>query len=137
MVYAFTQLADAAIHQFIPDQDYKALVGVWRPESKFKLRLFPLLGLSFSFCFLLLFSKAYGGGGMAEGATYGFAVSMMIAVLQSFADNTVLSIPLTLTLKSFLPTSIEYTLSRSLLARVFDATSAFGPQHQPPPVSEN
>lgn len=60
---------------------------------------------------------------------------MMFAVLQLFADYAVLSIPLTL--KSFLPTSIEYTLFGSLLARVFDATSAFGPQHQSSPVSEN
>ncbi len=137
VVYTFTQLADAAIHQFILDQDYKALADLWRPESELKLWLFPLLGLSFSFCFSLLFSKAYRGGGMTEGAGYGFVVSMMIVLPQSFADYAVISIPLTLALKSFLLTSTEYTLAGLLLARVFDAMSAFSPQQQPPPVSEN
>ena len=137
VVYAFTQLADAAIHQFILDQDYKALADLWRPESELKLWFFPLLGLSFSFCFSLLFSKAYRGGGMPEGARYGFVVSMMIVLPQSFADYAVLSIPLTLALKSFLLTSTEYTLAGLLLARVFDALPEFGPQQQPPPVSEN
>ena len=93
VVYAFTQLADAAIHQFILDQDYKALADLWRPESELKLWFFPLLGLSFSFCFSLLFSKAYRGGGIPEGARYGFVVSMMIVLPQSFADYAVLSIP--------------------------------------------
>lgn len=122
VVYAFTQLADAAIHQYVLDADYKAVANLWRPESDLKLWLFPLLGLSFSFCFVWLFARIYQGGGIGEGSLYGFIISMMIVLPQSFADYAVLSIPFSLAMKAFLLTSLEYTVAGLLLARVFGAT---------------
>lgn len=137
VVYAFTQLAHAAIDQFILDADYTTMANLWRPEAALKLWLFPLLGLSFSFCFSFLFSKIYRGGGLSEGGAYGFVISMMIVLSQSFAGYAVLSIPFGLAVKSFVLISIEHTLAGVLLARVFEAKSVVTTQQHPSPDSEN
>gem|GEM_PF-4141598 len=92
-VYAFTQLADVVIHQYLLDPEYRSLATPWRPEGEIKTWMFPLLGVSFSFFFYGIFCKAFERGGLKKGALDRFAVSMMIVTPHVFADYASFSVP--------------------------------------------
>jgi hypothetical protein len=128
-VFITFQVLDGIVNFVILDPAYKSISHLMRPEGEMKLWLIPVIGLSFSFFFTLIFSKGYEGKGSLEGVRYGLYVGLMVALPMAYGSYAMMPIPYSLALQWFIYGTLEYMIAGVVLALIFK------PKEQTPTVA--
>lgn len=93
VVFVITQAVDWLVHGLALADRYRALQHLWRPDMNDLLWLMGLASLFFSFMFVFIFTKAYEGKGLLEGARYGCYIGLLVNVPGMLGQYAMYPIP--------------------------------------------
>ncbi len=131
-VFVVLSILEYIVNMRIMSGDYEATSTLWRPMGEMKFWLFYVVYVFISFFFTLIFSKGYEGGGVAEGARYGFYVGMMMAVPMAYGTYAAMPVPYSFALKWFLSGLVEYIVVGIVLAAVYGKQAMVTKAQSPP-----
>ncbi|QOR76975.1 MAG: hypothetical protein IMW88_05470 [Thermoflavifilum sp.] len=120
-VYIFNSLSGYLIHDRLLHQQYMELMPILHTEHiQHKIWAFILTAVTGSFFFTLVYSAWKKSGSISEGLVYGLIIGLWMGLsmsLNAYASTGL--IPLSLAMKWFLYSLLQYVLAGMLVAWVY------------------
>lgn len=116
---------ETLINQVLLKETYNGLAGLWRPAADLT-RLAPLflpIYIAFAAGFTMVFTKAYRGNGLIEGALIGAGIGLVAKLWYGYTNYIVLPIPPALAFQWFFYGLLETLVIGMIMSKVADAAT--------------
>jgi uncharacterized protein with PQ loop repeat len=110
-VFILWSVLDFLIHSVLLQSTYQETAHLWRPMDEMKMPLMSFVTLTFSICFVSIYSYLIDSKSLQSGIKYGVIFGIATGTSMGFGSYCYMPIPLSLAFSWFAASLVELSLA--------------------------
>ena len=122
-VFIVWSILDFFIHSVLLQPTYQETAHLWRPMDEMKMPLMSFVTLTFSICFVYIYSYLIEPKSLQAGIKYGVILGIATGTSMGFGSYCYMPIPLSLAFSWFFASVVELSLAGLIVGLVINTAN--------------